>query len=89
MDASGAALWGAVLAGAAGETAALGRTVVIDSLFQSSEARQDVVGGLYQEFLGRPADSGGLTGFVSELQSGLTIDQVAVAMLASNEFLAR
>jgi hypothetical protein len=45
---------------------------------------------MYQDYLGRPVDVGGLSTWVPALQSGaLTAEQVAVGLLSSPEFLAR
>jgi hypothetical protein len=48
------------------------------------------VANSYKEFLKRPADDGGLKSYAKALKTGvLDQDNVATAMLASEEFLAR
>jgi len=42
---------------------------------------------MYQNILFRPPDSGGLNGWVTQLNNGLPRSQMAVAMLQSQEFL--
>ena len=79
-------------AGFAGWTAQLdqstaSRSEVIQSFLSSLEYRTDVVQNLYQTYLHRGADPGGLNGFVNYLGAGGTIKQVAAILLASPEYL--
>ena len=63
-------------------------TVVADVLF-SSESQTQAVADLYNNYLGRSADPGGLTGALAGLQSGASLDQIAAMLIASPEYLDR
>jgi uncharacterized protein GlcG (DUF336 family) len=61
---------------------------IFASIYETSEARLAIVNGLFQEFLGRPADSAGSNTFLAALTQGATIPQVTAVILASPEFSA-
>jgi hypothetical protein len=62
----------------------------VQAIFGSTEARVHTVAGLYDRFLHRAADPGGLSFFVGLLQSGaVTEEQVAAVLLGSAEFASR
>ena len=54
----------------------------------SAEYLGDVVDGLYVSYLGRHADTQGLSFWVNSLQGGATVENVRSAILGSDEFLA-
>jgi hypothetical protein len=54
----------------------------------SAEYRDDLVDSYYSGFLGRPADPGGLSSWVGQLQSGATDESVQAAILGSSEYYA-
>ncbi len=60
-------------------------TVALD-IENSTEYRSDVVGGLYQRYLHRQADAGGLQSFVNLLASGQTVEQVTEMIVGSTEY---
>jgi hypothetical protein len=59
---------------------------VASAIARSPEALAIDVDGLYQRYLGRFADAGGQTAFVSYLQTGGTLEGVIQIMLASPEY---
>lgn len=62
------------------------RQNVVLAIEATTEFRTDEVTALYQNLLGRAPDPGGLNAFVSAMGSGWTIDDVAAAMLGSDEY---
>jgi uncharacterized protein GlcG (DUF336 family) len=62
------------------------RTQVAGAILSSAEYRQDVIDTFYVHFLGRHADSIGLSFAFSALQSGARDERVAAAILASQEY---
>jgi hypothetical protein len=62
-------------------------TVVL-AIEGSLEFRLDEVQIIYQHFLHRPADPGGLTAFANALGAGATIEQVDEAIVSSPEYFA-
>lgn len=71
-----------------GNLAAANRAQVVFDIVHSGEYLADQVRALYEQYLHRAADSGGLDYFVSLLQNGENLRQVAVAMAASPEFFS-
>jgi hypothetical protein len=62
---------------------------VATGVVEGTENRQNAVANSYKEFLKRPADNGGLNTYVAALKGGvLNQDNVATAMLGSEEFLS-
>jgi Domain of unknown function (DUF4214)/IPT/TIG domain len=64
----------------------LTRARVVEDILDSNEYRGDVVQGLYQTYLHRPADQGSLTAFTKLVANGGTDEQVAAALAGSAEF---
>jgi uncharacterized protein (TIGR03118 family) len=54
-------------------------------VISSSEYLDDVVKGIYLQFLDRPADAGGLAFWASQLQAGVRDEQIIDAIAASDE----
>lgn len=67
-------------------TAGVSRSQVVYDILNSAEARTDLVEGYYKDFLGRPADPGGLAFWVGQLNSGLSDQSVLEGILGSAEF---
>ncbi len=61
-------------------------TLVVFDLEQSTEYRTAEVQALYQRYLHRQADPGGLGAFVHFLQAGGTVEQAATALVGSQEY---
>ncbi len=59
---------------------------MILALENSAEYLANVMVGIYQHYLDRAPDPAGLSGWVSALQNGLTIEQVIAGFIASPEF---
>ena len=66
-----------------------GRQVDIANPWNSAEYRQHFVDGLFQELLGRKADSAGLDFFAGAMASGLTNDQIIGDVMGSTEYFQR
>lgn len=64
----------------------LNRAGVVQGIEASLEYRTLVVQQLYQRYLGRAADAGGLVAFVNFLGTGATIEQAQAILLGSNEY---
>lgn len=79
-DSSGLAAWVGQLA------AGTPRVTVVLAIEQSLEYEQDVVASLYNRYLHRAADPGGLSFFSQLLSQGVSIEQVAAALAGSSEF---
>jgi uncharacterized protein DUF4214 len=62
------------------------RSNVVQGIEAMPEFQTDAVTALYQNLLGRAPDPAGLNGFVTALQSGWTIDDVASAIMGSDEY---
>ncbi|HEV3339153.1 MAG TPA: SBBP repeat-containing protein, partial [Pirellulales bacterium] len=56
------------------------------ALLHSGEYYGLLIGGLYQQYLGRTADSAGLVYWVGQLQQGMTDEQIEAAFAGANEF---
>jgi hypothetical protein len=69
-----------------GEDARKARTAVAGLIFASPESGTHLVQGLYNRYLGRAADTGGLNAFVSARQSGVPMDTLVALMLTSQEY---
>jgi hypothetical protein len=80
VDATGLAFWTAALSQGAS------RAGVVLQIEQSQEYRIDEVQAIYQKYLHRTADSGGLAAFVPMLMNGSTVEQVAAVIIGSAEF---
>ena len=65
------------------------RTSVSSSFVNSTEARTNLINGFYQSYLGRPADAGGLTSFLTAMSAGMTSPQIQLIILSSNEYFLR
>jgi len=63
-------------------------TQVAYGIATSSEYRTDFIQADYQAFLGRPADPGGLAGWMSAFNSGATDEQIDAGILGSAEFFS-
>jgi predicted outer membrane repeat protein len=61
-------------------------TIVVLQIEGSAEYRADQVKLLYQRYLHRSADAGGLQGFTAFLGSGGTLEQVAAMLIGSQEY---
>jgi hypothetical protein len=83
LDASGAQSWGAQLA--SGTTPA----TVAKAILASAESDTDEVQSLYGQFLHRPADASGLTGFTAALQQGVPNEIVIANIVGSDEYFGR
>jgi hypothetical protein len=60
---------------------------VVLGFLNARESQQQVVDNFYVAFLGRAADSNGITGWLKALQTnGATLDAVAAGFLASSEY---
>ena len=66
-----------------------GTFAVVQDIENSAEAHAVQVRHLYQHYLGRTADSGGLGYFVSLLNRGAHEEDIICALLGSQEFLDR
>jgi hypothetical protein len=84
FDAAGEASWLNQLS-----TAALTHEQVITDFLYSTESLSRLTEGFYETFLQRPADPGGLRGWVSHLQQGLSFLTIGQQFLASDEFYYR
>ena len=84
FDAAGEASWLNQLS-----TAALTHEQVITDFLYSTESLSRLTEGYYETFLQRPADPGGLSGWVSHLQQGLSFLTIGQQFLASDEFYNR
>ncbi len=80
IDPSGAQTFGQRLAQGAS------RAGVAAILLASREAQARVVGGLFQRYLHRAADPGGLTSLVNQLQTGASTEQLTAAVIGSDEY---
>lgn len=64
----------------------LGRDAVVNAFLRSDEGINRVVGGLFQTYLKRPADTMTLDTFRAYLNANNTFGKAAILMLGSNEF---
>jgi hypothetical protein len=62
------------------------RSSVVQGIEAMPEFQTDAVTALYQNLLGRAPDAAGLNAFVTAMQSGWTIDDVAAAIMGSDEY---
>ncbi len=83
VDPNAASFYGGQLA------SGMSRLAVEHELQFSSEALNDEVNALYVHYLRRNADSPGLGFFGTLLLSGGRMEDIIVALVASNEYLAR
>jgi hypothetical protein len=81
-DAPGAASWRTLLDSQTG-------TQVVDAFLHTTEAESVALQAVYEQYLHRPADSAGLSGFLSALSQGMTEEQVVAAILSSAEYQSR
>jgi hypothetical protein len=81
-DAAGEANWLQALASGAGYFN------VALAVATSVEHESNIVAADYQRFLGRSANAAEVAGWVSQLQQSMSIEQMAAAFLASEEFYA-
>src|SRR5207247_9029708 len=65
------------------------RQQVASALLHSAEAESDMVRSLYTQYLRRAGDDGGVDYFVSLMQHGSRPEDVAMQMVASDEYFAR
>jgi uncharacterized repeat protein (TIGR01451 family) len=65
------------------------RQTIALSLATSTEANDDRIAAFYQKYLGRPASPTELSGWVSALGQGFTLEQIRVAILSSPEFFGK
>jgi hypothetical protein len=65
------------------------RSQVAFLVLTSTEARQNLVQGFFQQFLGRPADPTGLVTFVNLLNQGARQEEVIAAIVGSDEYFGR
>ncbi|HEV3003339.1 MAG TPA: CSLREA domain-containing protein [Pirellulales bacterium] len=80
VDANGLAAWSAQL------DVGVSRNAVVAGIESTLEYRAHVVESLYQTYLHRAADSGGLVSFVDFLTAGGTDEQAAAAIISSPEY---
>jgi Domain of unknown function (DUF4214) len=66
-----------------------GTTGVANAINTSQEGITRTVRGLYQQLLGRQADAGGLSFWVSRLQTGASLEAVMSGFVGSAEYYAR
>jgi hypothetical protein len=66
-----------------------GPAAVANGIVRSGERFSYLVNDLYIKLLGRPADAGGLAGWVGLLVSGRTIEDVITGIASSPEFFGR
>jgi uncharacterized secreted protein with C-terminal beta-propeller domain len=83
IDPAGADGWAQLLADGTD------RATIAYDLLHSTEAFGNTVQGLYQTYLHRSADALGLQTFVNAMSHGMTADQVAAAIMASDEYFNR
>ena len=83
IDAGGAAYWSHALA------SGTSRQQVANALLHSAEAETSTVRNLYTQYLRRAGDDGGVDYFVSLMQHGARPEDVAMQMVASDEYFAR
>src|SRR5262249_59796038 len=62
------------------------RDQVVRGIVTSVEYRTVVVRGLYQKYLRRDADTGGLNAFVNFLNAGGTVEAATASMVSSDEY---
>jgi hypothetical protein len=81
IDPTGLSYFGAQLA------AGVSRSVVASEVLTSTEARENFVESQYLNLLGRASDAAGMAGWVSDLQSGATDNQIIAGFLVSTEYM--
>lgn len=62
------------------------RTTVAEQMLVTTEYRQDVVQAYFQQYLGRPADATALGTGTTGLNAGVRDEQLAAAIVASDEY---
>ena len=68
------------------------RLEIVQSIIHAAMPRElgpDLVNGIYQKYLGRDADAGGLAFWTGQLVAGQTIEQVEAAVIATQEFFSK
>jgi hypothetical protein len=80
VDATGAQYWGQAL------DQGVARSTVAAAILGSIEADTLLVHSLYNQYLRRPAESGGLNYWVSALQLGLRREDLIANLLGSDEY---
>jgi virginiamycin B lyase len=83
IDSSGAQSCGQAL------SAGASRASVVGDVLYSTESETLEVEGLYNRYLGRQADPGGLDSTLAVLQQGGSLEQLAALLMASPEYLSR
>jgi uncharacterized secreted protein with C-terminal beta-propeller domain len=73
--------WGSLLDGHT-----VTRAQVAGAIASSVEYRSNLIQGLYHSLLGRAADAGGLTAFVTWMAQGTTIEEIKRAIMSSQEY---
>src|SRR5699024_11185541 len=61
---------------------------VVLSIQGSSEYLSSVVNALYEHYLDRPADAGGLASWTAALSGGTTIESVTASIVGSSEYFS-
>jgi hypothetical protein len=85
VDQSGYGYWKAQL-----DSGRTTRATIAHGLAYSQESYSNVlVPDMYQRFLGRNPDPGGLNWTIGRLQGGATYEQMAAGLIASDEYFAR
>jgi uncharacterized protein GlcG (DUF336 family) len=75
--------------GGALDSGTLTRFGVALAIENSPEYRGDQVQGLYQHFLGRPADATGVAAFAASVAAGLPVESFEASLLGSPEYFQR
>ncbi len=78
----------AELNGWVGNLPGMGQGGVSEGILRSREALTRVVDSMYLQYLGRPADLLGETGFTNDMLAGATEEEVSADILSSPEFQA-
>ncbi len=68
---------------------AISRGGVIAQIARSPEAYKMILEGYYQKYLHRASDTTGLDEFLTDLQNGVTLEQVQAGFLGSQEYASR
>ena len=82
-EAAGVAHWEGLLDGGT-----MTRTEVVRAFLGSTESRSQVLDAVYAQLLQRPIDPSGYDTFLPEAATGDGVNQILVALLASDEFFA-
>jgi uncharacterized secreted protein with C-terminal beta-propeller domain len=82
-DAGGLSFWSSQL------RAGMSRAALAQALLHSQEGAQLTVANDYSVYLHRAADTGGLNYFAAAIMSGVRPEDIAIQLIASNEYFAR